>query len=334
MTPAERAGADSMGVLVAGSANLDFVVRASHVPAPGETVLGRDFATFPGGKGANQAVACARAGGAPTRMLLALGEDPYAAVLEDSLRAAEVRLDIVRCRDRATGTAFICLSDDAENAITVAPGANEALRPEHLPDLANAGYLLLQLETPLDTVEAYARAARAAGVCVALNAAPAQPLPASLVALLDVLIVNEGELASLAGRRGNVAACLAAIDVPCVVVTMGARGCCARADGKILLQSSFAVDAVDTTAAGDTFCGTLVAALGRGDPLARALREAAAASALACTRLGAQSSIPARAEVRALLASDAERGGGAIDELAVHCGWAPRGSFQNTMRTP
>lgn len=334
MMSVDRSGADSTGVLVAGSANLDFVVRASHVPAPGETVLGRDFATFPGGKGANQAVACARAGDAPTRMLLALGEDPYAAVLEESLRAAGVRLDIVRSRDRATGTAFICLSDDAENAITVAPGANEALRPEHLPDLGGTGHLLLQLETPLPTVEAYARAARAAGVRVALNAAPAQRLPASLLALLDVLIVNEGELSLLAGGRDSIAACLAAIAVPCVVVTMGARGCCARADGKILLQSAFAVEAVDTTAAGDTFCGTLVAALGRGDPLPRALREASAASALACTRLGAQSSIPSRAEVRALLAQGAERGGDALDELAGYCGWTPRANLQDTMRTP
>ena len=334
MTAVDLVGPDLTGVLVAGSANLDFVVRASHVPAPGETVLGRDFATFPGGKGANQAVACARAGGAPTRMLLALGEDPYAAVLEESLRAAGVRLDIVRSRDRATGTAFICLSDDAENAITVAPGANEALRPEHLPDLDGAGYLLLQLETPLETVEAYARAARTAGVRVALNAAPARPLPASLLTLLDVLIVNEGELSLLAGDRGSVAASLAALAVPCVVVTMGERGCCARADGKILLQSSFAVEAVDTTAAGDTFCGTLIAALGRGDPLPRALREAAAASALACTRLGAQSSIPSRAEVRSLLSQGAERGGGALDELAGYCGWTPRANPQDTMRTP
>lgn len=325
---------DRAGVLVAGSANLDFVVRASHVPAPGETVLGREFATFPGGKGANQAVACARAGGATTRMLLALGEDPYAAVLEDSLRAAEVDLDIVRCRDRATGTAFVCLADDAENAITVAPGANDALLPEHLPELTGAGYLLLQLETPLPTVEAYARAARAAGVRVALNAAPARALPASLLALLDVLIVNEGELATIAGGKASVAACLAALDVPCVVVTMGARGCCARADGRILLQSAFAVDALDTTAAGDTFCGTLVAALARGDSLPRALREAAAASALACTRLGAQASIPSRADVRALLALGTERGAAALDELAAHCGWTPRASLANTMPFP
>lgn len=307
-------------ILVAGSANLDFVVRASHVPAPGETVLGRDFATFPGGKGANQAVASARAGDAPTRMLLGLGNDDFAVTIEASLRAAGVRLDIVRCQDRATGTAFICLSDDAENAITVAPGANEALRAEHLPDLAGIGHLLLQLETPLDTVEAYARAAHAAGAMVVLNAAPARALPTSLLALVDVLIVNEGELATLAGGCDGIAVCLARIDVPCVIVTMGARGCCARTPGGITLQAAFAVDAIDTTAAGDTFCGTLVAALGRGELLADALREASAASALACTRLGAQSSVPTRAEVRGLLDSGADRRPGATDDLAAYCG--------------
>lgn len=308
-------------VLVAGSANLDFVVRASHVPAPGETVLGRDFMTFPGGKGANQAVACARAGAAPTRMLLGLGSDDFAATLEASLRAADVQLDIVRCKDRATGTAFICLSDDAENAITVAPGANDALRAGHLPDLAGVGYLLMQLETPVDTVEAYARAAHATGATVVLNAAPARALPASLLSLVDVLVVNEGELATLAGGgEEGIAACLGRIDVPHVIVTVGARGCCARTPDGLLLQSAFAVDAVDTTAAGDTFCGALVAALGRGEPLASALREASAASALACTRLGAQSSIPTPAEVAALLASGDDQRPGATDDLAAYCG--------------
>lgn len=253
-------------------------------------------------------------------MLLGLGDDAFAAVIESSLRASDVQLDIVRSQDRATGTAFICLSDDAENAITVAPGANDVLRAEHLPDLAGVGYLLLQLETPLDTVEAYARAAHAAGVTVVLNAAPARALPASLLALVDVLIVNEGELATLAGERGAIATCLGQIDVPCVIVTMGARGCCARTADGTLLQSAFAVDAVDTTAAGDTFCGALVAALGRGGSLADALREASAASALACTRLGAQSSIPTRAEVDAMLASGADRRPDVIDDLTAYCG--------------
>lgn len=309
-------------ILVAGSANLDFVVRASHVPAPGETVLGRDFATFPGGKGANQAVACARAGGAHTRMLLALGADAFAAPIETSLRDAGVQLEIVRREDRATGTAFICLSDDAENAITVAPGANAALRPEHLPDLAGVDTLLLQLETPLDTVVDWARAAKAANVRVALNAAPARELPESLLAVIDVLIVNEGELATLTGIKGDIAAALVATGVPCVIVTLGARGCCAYADGEVRLRPGFRIDPMDTTAAGDTFCGTLVASLARGGTLDDAMRRACAASALACTRMGAQTSIPTHEEVEALLVSATPEPEAAYDALATYCGLA------------
>lgn len=292
-------------VLVAGSANLDFVVRAAHVPAPGETVLGHGFSTFPGGKGANQAVACARAGGATTRMLLALGEDDFAMPIEASLRDAGVDLSIVRDPALPTGTAFICLADSAENAITVAPGANLALGEEHLPALDGIDWLLLQLETPLPTVTAYARRARLAGLKVALNAAPAQALPDALLALLDVLIVNEGELDVVAGHPPDLATGLARVPVPCVIVTLGARGCLARVNDTVLLQPGFRIDPTDTTAAGDTFCGALVAALADLHPMADALLAATAASALACTRLGAQSSIPTRAEVLALLADPA-----------------------------
>ncbi|MFC4763160.1 ribokinase [Dyella koreensis] len=305
-------------VLVAGSANLDFVVRAAHVPEPGETVLGRDFDTFPGGKGANQAVACARAGGAATSMLVALGDDAFAAPLEASLRDAGVTLDIVRA-GQPTGVAFVCLSDSAENAITVAPGANGALRPEHLPSLTGVTHLLLQLETPLPSVEAWARAARAADVAVVLNAAPAQTLPKSLLAHCDLLIVNEGELTALTGIEGDIAAALDALDVPRVVVTLGARGCCARMDGQQLLQPAFTIAALDTTGAGDTFCGTLVAALSRGLPFAAALRRASAASALACTQLGAQTGVPTYDEVERLLAEQADA---SIFELAAYSGFA------------
>lgn len=310
----------SSTVLVAGSANLDFVVRAAHVPAPGETVLGREFRTFPGGKGANQAVACARAGGAATQMLLALGADDFAKPIEASLNDAGVLLHAVRDAQLPTGTAFICLSDDAENAITVAPGANMALLPEHLPALDGVQWLLLQLESPLASVQAYATAARAAGVKVALNAAPAQVLPAELLAQLDMLIVNEGELAVVAGNPPDLGTGLARLDVPCVIVTLGARGCLARIDGKILLQPAFSISPLDTTAAGDTFCGTLIALLARGEPLQQALLAASAASALTCTRLGAQSSIPEHAEVQALLA-DASRlpGTDAHAALAAWC---------------
>lgn len=307
-------------LLVAGSANLDFVVRASHVPAPGETVLGREFSTFPGGKGANQAVACARAGEVDTRMLLALGGDAFATSIEQSLQDAGVQLQIVRSA-LPTGTAFICLSDDAENAITVAPGANTALRGDELPALSDVSHLLLQLETPIDAVTSYALEARKAGVQVVLNAAPAQALPTELLRALDVLIVNEGELATVTGHRGGVAECLALLDVPCVVVTLGARGCCARQGDAFFLQPGFRVQAVDTTAAGDTFCGALVAAMIRGQPMTDALGFACAASALTCTGLGAQSSIPTREKVEALLQDPAAgHSPQAVAALASYCG--------------
>ena len=293
-------------ILVAGSANLDFVVRAPHIPAPGETVLGHDFKTFPGGKGANQAIACARAGAAVTEMLLALGNDAFALPLEESLNAAGVRTHIKRVPDQPTGTAFICVSDDAENAITVAPGANHSLLPIDLVPLAGYSHLLLQLETPIDTVTAFARAARRQGVKVVLNAAPAQSLSGELLALIDILVVNEGELAAQSNHQGSVAQCLQRIQVPCVVVTLGGRGCCARVDGEFLTQAAFPVTPVDTTAAGDTFCGAFVAALSQKQCVAHALRQASAAGALACTRRGAQSSIPTHAEVQTFLNSNAE----------------------------
>jgi ribokinase len=317
-------------ILVAGSANLDFVVRAGHIPAPGETVLGREFKTFPGGKGVNQAVACARAGGVPTAMLLALGNDAFATPLIDSLTQAGVQLHTVRAATQPTGTAFICVSDDGENAITVAPGANNALLPAHwaqyLPSLQGITHLLMQLETPIDTVQAYAQAAKAQGVQVVLNAAPARALPAPLLALVDILIVNEGELTALTESQGNgqgnaqaigrsstpskppraLQDKLAQLPVPCVVVTLGAQGCLARvrdaqARSTLIEQTAFKVQVVDTTAAGDTFCGALVAALSQQAPLALALQRASAAASLACTQLGAQSSIPSASAVAQLL---------------------------------
>ena len=307
-------------ILVAGSANLDFVVRADHIPQPGETVLGRDFKTFPGGKGANQAAASARAGGVATHMLLALGDDAFSRPLEQSLLEAGVRPHIVREPDQPTGTACICVSDAGENAITVAPGANACLRAEHLPALAGFSHLLLQLETPLDTVTAYARAAQAAGVAVVLNAAPARELPTELLALVDILVVNEGELASVARHDGSIAECLARLQVDTVVVTLGAQGCCARQQGSFHVQTAFEISPVDSTGAGDTFCGALCASLSRGQGLPEALRYASAAAALACTRLGAQSSIPLVAEVKALLQAQPDSNPAQQAALRALCG--------------
>src|SRR5690606_17043983 len=206
-----------------------------------------------------------------------------------------------RAASAASGVAFICIADTGENSIVVAPGANDLLAAEDLPPLDGISHLLLQLETPLASVTAYAESARAAGVTVVLNAAPARALPARLLAAIDILVVNEGELAMLAGDTRDLEAALRRLPVPCAIVTMGGDGCVARLGEAILRQHAFAVDVVDTTAAGDTFCGALVAALARGDTLAQALREASAASALACTAAGAQSSIPRRAAVLGLL---------------------------------
>lgn len=314
-------------VLVAGSANLDLVVRAPRVPAPGETLLGREFARYPGGKGANQAVAAARAGAVPTHMLLALGEDANAQPLEQSLRQAGVDCTLVRSA-QPTGVALICVADDGENAIIVAPGANATLAAGDLPALDGVGCLLLQLESPPDAVLAWAKAARAAGVRTVLNAAPAPAggLPDALLAALDVLVVNEGELSAVAGARGvdadaGIDAQLAATGVACTVVTLGALGACARDAQGWHLQPGFPVEPVDTTGAGDTFCGVLAAGLARGDALDATLRRACAASALACTRPGAQTGVPHAQDVDALLAAHRDDAA-ATARLAAHVGIA------------
>jgi ribokinase len=309
-------------ILVAGSANLDYVIRAPHLPAPGETVLGHGFATHPGGKGANQAVACRKAGGATTHMLLALGHDAQALPIENSLTAAGVHLHRVRVTNDSTGCAFICVDEHGENAITVAPGANSHLRPEHLPPLEGYRYLMLQLEIPLETVLAYARAARAHGVQVVLNVAPARPLPRELLALVDILLVNEGELATLAGPHGSIGDQLQRLPVPTIAVTLGARGSCAKVHGALSVQPAFPVTPVDSTGAGDTFCGVLVARLAEGHGMSDALRHASAAGALKCVKPGAQSGIPDAVEVELFLARQAPARAEQETALRRYCGMA------------
>jgi len=309
-------------ILVAGSANLDYVVRAPHLPAPGETVLGHGFATYPGGKGANQAVACRKAGGATTHMLLALGHDAQALPIENSLSEAGVHLHRVLVTDAATGCAFICVDDSGENAITVVPGANSRLRPEHLPALNGYTHLMLQLEIPMDTVLAYARAAHAHGVKVVLNVAPARPLSPELLALVDILLVNEGELATLAGARGSIAEQLQRLDVPGIVVTLGSRGCCAKVNGALSTQPAFPIHPVDSTGAGDAFCGVLVARLALGHGMSDALRHASAAGALKCLKVGAQSGIPSAVEVELFLAKHQPPSSAQDAALRRYCGLA------------
>ncbi|GHG11848.1 ribokinase [Deinococcus piscis] len=289
-------------ILVAGSANLDFVTRLPHLPAPGETVLGETYRTAPGGKGANQAVACARAG-AQTAFVGALGRDAFAEPLLTSLRESGVQDRSVRV-DTPTGAAFITVAEEGENSIAVAAGANALLDPQHLPDLSGVTQLLLQLEVPLSTVQAFAAAAQGAGVQVMLNAAPAQPLPTTLLRHVDVLLVNQGELETLVGA-GDLAEQLQraqATGPRTVVVTLGDQGCLALDGTQLLRLSAHRVEVKDTTAAGDTFAGVLAAALAAGQPLRPALEQATVASALACTREGAQPSIPWADETAAALA--------------------------------
>ncbi|MBB6099888.1 ribokinase [Deinobacterium chartae] len=295
-------------ILVAGSANIDFVVRVPHIVTPGETLLGSDYALFAGGKGANQAVAAARCG-APTAFLGAVGADPFAAQLRASLEQAGVDLSRLRTVPRPTGAAFISVSDAGENAITVAPGANAAVTAEGV-DLEGVSWLLLQLEIPLETVVALAAQARRRGVRVMLNAAPARDLPEHLLSDLEVLLVNAGELRQLAGGDDapleDLAARLQARGPRALVVTLGGEGVYARVDQQNLYIGAFAVGVLDTTGAGDTFAGALASRLAAGEDWAPALRFAAAAAALACTRAGAQASMPTLEETQAFLRARAD----------------------------
>ncbi|TCO59821.1 ribokinase [Actinocrispum wychmicini] len=288
-------------VVVVGSANVDLVVDVARPPRAGETVLGGDLRRNPGGKGANQAVAAALAGGADTTFIGALGDDDSADLLLLSLECAGVRTDLVGRVGAPTGTALITVSPDGENAITVAPGANAylTLSAPQVERIAEADVVLAQLEIPLGVVRA-AASARRAGAVMALNAAPARDLPEPIWEAIDLLIVNEHEAADYALTSGpaEILASKLLGRVPAVVVTLGGDGCVvAERNREPVHVPGIPVNAVDTTGAGDTFCGVLAAALARGLPLSEAARLACAAGALAVTRPGAQDAVPTAAEV-------------------------------------
>ncbi|MCK6447362.1 MAG: ribokinase [Planctomycetes bacterium] len=298
-------------LVVLGSLNLDLVVTADRAPGPGETVLGAGFATHAGGKGANQAVAAARLGGS-VRLIGAVGDDAHGRELLESARRADVEVEHVAVRAGVpTGVAAITVDARGENRIVVAPGANATVDPPTV-ERARAAFVgarafLAQLETPLDAVLAGARHARAAGATTILNAAPARELSDDVLAAFDVLIVNRGEAELLAGAKqvGDVEALLHELSrrgPRTVVVTLGTAGSLVRSDGRVTRQAAFPIEACDTTAAGDAFVGAFAVAQASGAELAAALRRASAAGALACTRAGAQPSLPTRAELDAFLA--------------------------------
>ena len=293
----------SKPILVVGSLNMDLVVSVPRHPRPGETLLGGAFHTFPGGKGANQAVAAARLG-APVRMIGRLGADKFgdallATLQDDGVDTRWVQQDA----QAASGVALITVSADGQNTIVVAAGANGRLSTADVQAaedaFADAVVVVLQLEIPLPAVEAAARLGRKHGAAVVLNPAPAQPLSAELLALADYLVPNQSELELLSGEpdleRGI--RVLLERSVRNLVVTLGERGArWVSAAGSVEVPA-FAVRAVDTVAAGDAFVGAFAAALAEGRPVQDALLRGNAAGALAVTRAGAQPSLPARVEL-------------------------------------
>jgi ribokinase len=290
-------------VVIVGSVNMDLVVRCEHLPRPGETVIGRDFRTVPGGKGANQAVAAARLG-ACVEFIGCVGTDAFGDQAAAALRAEGVDLaHLGRVADAATGVAVISVSDAGENSIAVAPGANHKITPRDIDAasarIASAAMLVCQLETPLAVVQRAIEIASAAAVPVLMNPAPAQPLPDALLAMVTLLVPNEGEAAALAGvsRVTDAAVALRARGARTVLVTLGADGVLHADQRGVLQYAAYPAYAVDTTGAGDAFVGALAAACAAGDELTAAVDFAQRAAAVSVQRHGAQAAMPRRDEL-------------------------------------
>lgn len=314
LTPARLSGRTGIGnhghmtvsgeaptVVVFGSCNMDLVARVETPPQRGETVHGREFHTVPGGKGANQAIAASLAG-AHTTMIGAVGTDEFGVRIRDTLRNCAVDTRGLRGVPGHSGTAHIVVDDAGGNSIIMIPAVNgtvTSLADGDEERIAASQSLLLQLEIPLDGVVAAAETARQHGVPVVLTPAPAAELPASVLDRIDVLVPNEHEAAVLTGCHDPEQAMRCLLEqVPEVVITMGDRGSFyGNRSGDRIDMPAYPVQAVDTTAAGDTFVGVLSAAVASGVHRREALRRASAASALSVQRNGASSSMPTGREV-------------------------------------
>ena len=301
---------DSKTIVIVGSSNTDLVVRVDYFPKAGETIIGSDFMTAQGGKGANQAVAVARLGGEAV-FVARLGNDSFGESTLSSLRKEGIDLRHVQLTEGvASGVATITVDAHGENSIVVASGANALLTPQDVDlaaaDIRQAAILLMQLETPLPTLVQAARHAKAAGTLVVLNPAPypKQPLPEELLQNTDIIIPNETEAAYMTGIEvTDESSALRAIrkiqsmGVANAIITVGSKGAYTMADDQLVNVPAFPVEAVDTTAAGDTFCGALCVALTKGLAMPEAIRMANKAASISVTRRGAQPSVPTAAEV-------------------------------------
>lgn len=295
-------------IIVIGSSNVDMVVRTSHLPAPGETILGGEFFMNQGGKGANQAVAIKRLGGNLIFMAKlgndVLGRQSVGYFKKEGIDTRYIALD----EDSASGVALISVDDHAENSIVVASGANMLLNEQDvdkmLEEMCEGDILLMQLEIPLQTVEYAVRKAFGKGVKVVLNPAPARSLPKELFRHLYMVTPNRIEAEMLTGIKiandadvEKVAEEICAMGVKNVIITLGSKGCLIREEGVSYRIDAFKVEPIDTTAAGDTFNGALCVGLSEGMDLKQAAVMASKASSIAVTRMGAQSSIPYREEL-------------------------------------
>jgi len=303
-------------ILVVGSSNTDMIARVPRIPRPGETILGGEFFTAAGGKGANQAVAAARAGGDVT-FIARVGKDMFGERALTGFSRDGIKVKFIK-RDsyKPSGVALIFVSDSGENSIAVAPGANARLSPADVKrartEFMRADVLLTQLETPLPTVIAAVKLAARNRVLTILNPAPAQKLPDDLLEHVDILTPNESEAELLtgikvAGEASGVRAAsrLRARGVRTVIITLGAKGALVVNQDGYMRVPGFKVKPVDTTAAGDVFNGALAVALAKGFELRAAVRFANAAAAISVTRMGAQPSAPTRLEIERLLARHA-----------------------------
>jgi ribokinase len=287
-------------IVVFGSINVDLLVPVRNLPAPGETVLGGDYAIAPGGKGANQALAARRAG-AEVAMVGAVGADAFAAIGLSLLRRGGVDLGHVATSGRPTGCATIAVDPRGENQIAVSSGANLDVAAAQVPErlLGPGTVLVLQREVPAEQNAALIRRARRRGARIVLSLAPAGSIAPARLQDVDILIANEGEAVAIGTNPGAAARQLR----QALVVTRGAAGALALlADGGRIEVPPLAIEPVDTTGAGDTFAGVLAAGLDEGLPLDRALRRAGAAAALACLKVGAQPAMPDRAAIDAAVA--------------------------------
>jgi ribokinase len=297
-------------IVVVGSLNMDLVVCVARMPQAGETVPGRDFQTIPGGKGANQAAAAARLGG-QVAMVGRVGNDAFGLASIENLGCQGVDTSHVALDDQAaTGTAMILVDQIGQNSIVVAAGANGCVDRQDVDRLdgllAQARYLLLQFEVPVETVQYAINKARGYGVQVLLNPAPAQPISPHFLAQVDYLVPNETEASVLSGievqdraSAEQAAQKLLADGVPVVIITLGERGALFATKDRVDHVPARRVKALDTTAAGDAFIGGLVVALVKGFSLQEAVRYATCAGTLTVTRFGAQTSLPSAQEVQA-----------------------------------